>query len=68
MKLPRILQLIWMLIAAVSVVQAYLVLTSSEQDKTSAYLFMGVTLFAVMRYFMLRRQQFLLKKKNGDFK
>lgn len=56
-----------MLIAAVSVVQAYLVLTSSEQDKTSAYLFMGVTLFAVMRYFMLRRQQFNQKKKNGDF-
>ena len=67
MKLPRILQLIWMLIAVVSIVQAYLIIKAPDPDKTSAYLFMGVTLFAAMRYFMLHRQQFNQKKKNGDF-
>jgi hypothetical protein len=67
MKLPRILQLIWMLIGAVSIVQAYFILKSPDPDKTSAYLFMGVTLFAAVRYFMLRRRQFNEKKKNGDF-
>jgi hypothetical protein len=67
-NLPRILQIIWMLVAAVCIFQAYDILSAQEvQDKTSGYLFIGVSLFATMRYVMLRRRQFLDKKKDGKF-
>ena len=56
-NLPRILQIIWMLVAAVCIFQAYDILSAQEvQDKTSGYLFIGVSLFATMRYVMLRRR------------
>ncbi len=67
-KLPRILQIIWMLVMVVCIFQAFDILSSTEvQDKTSGYLFIGVGLFAMMRYIMLRRRQFLDKKKDGKF-
>mgnify|MGYP001054823187 CR=1 FL=1 len=66
-KLPRILQIIWMLVAAVSVFEAFSILTSKNPDKTSGYLFIGVALFAFMRYVMLRRKQFNQDKKDGKF-
>jgi hypothetical protein len=66
-KLPRILQIIWMLIAVVSIFQVFSIFNSDVEDKTSGYLFGLVALFALMRYFVLRRRQFLLKKKHGDF-
>lgn len=57
-----------MLVAAVCIFQAYDILSAQEvQDKTSGYLFIGVSLFATMRYVMLRRRQFLDKKKDGKF-
>lgn len=52
----------------VCIFQAYDILSSTEvKDKTSGYLFIGVGLFAMMRYIMLRRRQFLDKKKDGKF-
>jgi hypothetical protein len=67
-KLPRILQIIWMLIGAVSIFEAYSVLSSDAEDKTAGYMFVGVALFAAMRYFMLRRRQFNQDKEDGKFK
>jgi len=56
-----------MLVAAVSVFEAFSILTSKNPDKTSGYLFIGVALFAFMRYVMLRRKQFNQDKKDGKF-
>ena len=67
-NLPRILQIIWLLIAAVSVFEAYVILNSDEPDKTSGYLFVLVAIFASFRYFMLKRKQFKLSKEAGKFK
>lgn len=67
-RLPRILQIIWMLIGAVSLFEAYSSFTSKETtDPTSGYLFCGVAVFAFARYFMLRRKQFIQNKKDGKF-
>ena len=67
-NLPRILQIIWMLVAVVCIFQAYDILSAQDVlDKTSGYLFIGLALFATMRYVMLRRRQFLDKKKDGQF-
>jgi len=67
MKLPRILQIIWMLVAAVSVFEAISILTSDVENKTSGYLFAAVALFATSRYIMLRRRQFKDQKEKGKF-
>lgn len=67
-NLPRILQIIWMLVAAVCVFEAFDILSAKDvQDKTSGYLFVGVALFATMRYFMLRRGQYVKAKQEGKF-
>ena len=68
MKLPRILQIIWMLVAAVSIFEAFNIFTSGEENKTKGYVFIAVAVFATMRYFMLRRRQFIDKKNSGGFK
>jgi hypothetical protein len=67
-NLPRILQIIWMLVAAVSIFEAFSILTSDNSEKTTGYLFIGVAVFAAMRYFMLRRRQYNNDKKDGKFK
>jgi len=67
-NLPRILQIIWMVIGAVCIFEVYSVFSSSNPDKTSGYLFIGVGLFAFVRYMMLRRRQFLQNKKDGKYK
>jgi hypothetical protein len=67
-NLPRILQIIWMLVAAVSIFEAFSILTSDDQEKTTGYLFIGVAVFSAMRYFMLRRRQYNNDKKDGKFK
>ncbi len=67
-NLPRVLQVIWLLIAAVSVFEAYLILNSGDPDKTSGYLFCGVAVFSLVRYVMLRRKQFNEDKKVGKYK
>ncbi len=57
-----------MLVAVVCIFQAYDILSAQDVlDKTSGYLFVGVAIFALMRYVMLRRRQFLNKKKDGKF-
>ena len=56
-----------MLVAAVSVFEAFSIFSSNAEDKTSGYLFVGVALFAFVRYMMLRRRQFIDKKNNGGF-
>lgn len=66
-RLPRILQIVWMVVGAVSIFEAYSIFSSSEPDKTSGYLFAGVALFSFVRYFMLRRRQFIDDKKAGKF-
>ena len=66
-NLPRILQIIWLIIAAVAVFEAYVILSSKELDKTSGYLFVLVAVFATFRYFMLKRKQFKLDKESGKF-
>jgi preprotein translocase subunit YajC len=57
-----------MLVAAVSIFEAFSILTSDDQEKTTGYLFIGVAVFAAMRYFMLRRRQYNNDKKDGKFK
>lgn len=57
-----------MLVAAVAVFEAFNILTSDSPEKTTGYLFIGVALFAIMRYFMLRRRQFNQDKKDGKLK
>jgi preprotein translocase subunit YajC len=57
-----------MLVSAVSVFEAFSILTSDNPEKTTGYLFMGVALFALTRYFMLRRKQYNQDKKDGKFK
>jgi hypothetical protein len=56
-----------MIIGVVCIFEAYASFTSGNTDKTSGYLFVGVGLFAFVRYLMLRRRTFLDKKKRGDF-
>jgi hypothetical protein len=67
-NLPRILQIIWMLVAAVAVFEAFNILTSDSQEKATGYLFIGVAVFAAVRYFMLRRSQYNSDKKNRKLK
>jgi preprotein translocase subunit YajC len=57
-----------MLVAAVSIFEAFSILTSDDQEKTTGYLFIGVAVFSAMRYFMLRRRQYNNDKKDGKFK
>ena len=66
-RLPRILQIIWMIVGAVCFFEAYSSYTSNNTDVNSVYLFSGLTLFAFFRYFMLRRKQYIQKKKDGKF-
>jgi len=66
-NLPRVLEIIWLLIAAVSVFEAFVILSSKPAEKTSGYLFIIVAVFASFRYFMLKRKRFKAKKKSGDF-
>ena len=61
-KLTRMVQIMWLIIAAVCAVESALIFNEPNADKNSGYLFAGVTLFAIVRFVMLRRQQ--LKKEN----
>lgn len=67
-RLPRILQIIWMLIAVVSIFEAFSIFSSDIHDKTSGYLFVGLTLFAGIRYGMLRRKQYQEEKSREKYK
>ena len=66
-RLPRILQIIWMIVGAVCFFEAYISFTSTNKDMNTVYLFSGLSLFAFFRYFMLRRKDFMLRKKDGKF-
>ena len=66
-RLPRILQIIWMIVGVVCFFEAYNSYTSNNTDINTVYLFSALTLFAFFRYFMLRRKQFIQKKKDGKF-
>jgi hypothetical protein len=66
-RLPRILQIIWMIVGAVCFFEAYNSYVSANTDMNTVYLFSGLSLFAFFRYFMLRRKQFMQKKKDGKF-
>ncbi|MDC0561475.1 hypothetical protein OAP07_05315 [Bacteroidia bacterium] len=66
-RLPRILQIIWMIVGAVCFFEAYSSFTSTNKDMNTVYLFSGLSLFASFRYFMLRRKGFMKRKKDGKF-
>lgn len=61
-KVARVVQIMWLAIAAVCVVEAGLIYSSDDPEKESWILFAGVALFAIFRYITLRRQQ--LKKQD----
>lgn len=61
-KITRVVQIMWLVIAAVCAVEAGIIYTSEETQKDSGILFAAVAVFAIFRYIMLRRQQ--LKKEN----
>jgi|MDTG01.3.fsa_nt_gb lysozyme family protein len=65
--LPRILQIIWMIVGSVCFFEAYSSYISNNKDINTVYLFSGLTLFAFFRYFMLRRKDFMKRKKDGKF-
>ena len=66
-RLPRILQIIWMIVGAVCFFEAYSSFTSDNKDMSTVYLFSALTLFSFFRYFMLRRKDFMDKKRVGKF-
>ncbi len=66
-RLPRILQIVWMIISAVCAFEAFNIFKSNQADKTNGYLFAGIGVFAFVRYVMLRRRQFMDKKKDDKF-
>lgn len=66
-NLPRILQIIWLIIGAVSIFEAYMAFTAAGADKNTGFVFCIVAVFALFRYVMLRRKQFLQDKKEGKF-
>ena len=57
MILSRIVQIVWLVIAAVSVVEAYTIFNSTANDKTKGWIFGGVAILAILRYVLLRRTQ-----------
>ncbi|MBT8327310.1 MAG: hypothetical protein KJP21_06275 [Bacteroidia bacterium] len=61
-NLSRIVQIVWLVVAAVCSFEAYMVFSTGVEDKTSGWLFTIVGIFAIVRYVMLRRSQ--LKKEN----
>ena len=61
-KLTRVVQIMWLGIAAVCAVETTLILKSEPKEKDSALLFGAVAIFAIFRFIVLRRQQ--LKKEN----
>lgn len=66
-RLPRILQIIWIIVGAVCFFEAYSSFTSTNKDMNTVYLFSGLTLFAFFRYLMLRRKDYMKRKKDGKF-
>ncbi|MDC0579533.1 hypothetical protein OAP11_02105 [Bacteroidia bacterium] len=66
-NLSRVLQIIWMVVGAICFIEAYTSFTSPNPDMNTVYLFSGLMMFAFFRYFMLRRKQFIQKKKDGKF-
>lgn len=55
--MTKMVQIVWLIIAAVCVVEAYVIFSSTEADKTSGWLFSGVALVAIFRYIVLKRMQ-----------
>ena len=56
-RLTRMVQILWLIIAAVCAVECALIFKEQPEEKNSAYLFGAVTLFAIFRFITLRRQQ-----------
>jgi hypothetical protein len=56
-----------MIVGAVCFFEAYSSYTSDDKDMNTVYLFSALTLFAFFRYFMLRRKDFMEKKRDGKF-
>ncbi len=57
----RIVQIIWLIVAAVCAVESYVVFSSDNPDKNAGWLFAVVGVLAISRYIMLKRSQ--LKKQ-----
>ena len=53
-KLTRIVQIIWLLVAAVCTVEAYNFFNTPDGSK-KAWVATGIGLFAIFRYIMLKR-------------
>lgn len=62
MTMTKMVQIVWLVIAAVCVVEAYVIFSSADADKTSGWLFSGVAVIAIFRYVVLKRMQ--LRKDN----
>ena len=62
-RLTRVVQIMWLFIAAVCAVEASIIYTSEPEEKNSALLFGGVALFAIFRFIVLRRQQLRKEEK-----
>ena len=60
-KLTRMVQILWLVIAAVCAVESALIFREQPEEKNSAYLFGAVALFGIFRFITLRRLQ--LKKE-----
>jgi hypothetical protein len=60
-KLIRVVQIMWLFIAAVCAVEASILFLEDKSEQNTAFLFAGVGAFAIFRFVTLRRQQ--LKKE-----
>ena len=65
-NLTRIVQVVWLFIAAVCAVEAYTNLTSAATDKSRGYIFIVIGILALFRFIMLRRMQIMRKRKLED--
>lgn len=66
--LSRIVQIVWMVVAAVCVYEAYFNFTNVEGNQVRGYFFVFIALLAITRYFMLRRLQYRKKKEELERK
>lgn len=62
-NLTRIVQIMWLFIAAVCAVEATILFNEGGAEKNNAYLFGGVAAFAIFRFVILRRQQLRKDRK-----
>lgn len=67
-KLSRIVQIVWLAIFAVCIFEIFNILNNKEgsADKDKLWVYILVMAVAFVRYFMLRRKQYMEAKKRQD--